>query len=79
MASWTPVNKKTGVEYPPVNDAERAAMESDPQTKGKYRFKAVSHDAAMPKETPKPTKKEEKTPVFKPIGVDLDEPELPQA
>lgn len=39
--NWTPRNKKTGVEYDPVDDATKAVMESDPMTKGKYRFSAV--------------------------------------
>lgn len=36
--AWIPKNKTTGVTYPPVDDAGRAAMENDPQTKGKYTF-----------------------------------------
>ncbi len=72
MANWIPVSKKTGIEYPPVNDAIKAEMESDAQTKGLYRFKAVPQDSELPKAAPKP--KQEKTPL-KPIGIDSpDEP-----
>lgn len=64
--NWTPINKRTGIEYDPVDDAGKKAMESDPQTKGKYRFKAT--DAAT--KAPKTTK--EKAPL-KPIGVEIQE------
>lgn len=70
--NWIPVNKKHGpnVEYPPVTDAEKAAMEADPQTKGKYTFKAAGD--AVPKVAAKPKPKEEK---LVPVGVDIpDEP-----
>lgn len=66
--NWTPINKKTGIEYPPVDDARKADYESDPQTKGKYRFKPA------PGEAPKvPKNAKEKT--LKPIGVEI--PEVP--
>lgn len=71
--NWIPVNKKHGpsVEYPPVTDAEKAAMEADPQTKGKYTFKAAGD--AVPKQAAKPKAEKEK---LVPIGVDIpDEPQ----
>lgn len=64
--AWIPVNKKTGIEYPPVTDAEKAAMESDPQTKGKYRFKTA------PGEVPK-VPKNAKEKALKPIGIEIPE------
>lgn len=70
--NWIPVNKKHGpnVEYPPVTDAEKAAMESDPVTKGKYTFKAAGD--AVPKVAAKPKLEKEK---LVPVGVDIpDEP-----
>lgn len=78
--NWTPTNKKTGVEYDPVTDAEKTAMEADPQTKGKYTFKVASGDAA-PKQAAKPKAEKEK---LVPMGVNIPEDqqtekELPQA
>ena len=69
--NWIPVNKKHGpsVEYPPVTDAEKAAMEADPQTKGKYTFKVASGDVA-PKQAAKQKPEKEK---LVPIGVDIPE------
>jgi len=68
--NWTPRNKKTGIDYPPVSDAEKLAMEADPQTKGKYTFRADAN--AVPKSAPKAKSKEEK---LVPVGVDIpDEP-----
>lgn len=49
---WVPKNKTTGIEYPPVTDAGRSAMEKDPMTSGKYTFKAVQ-GAAKPTAVPK--------------------------
>lgn len=45
--NWIPKNKTTGVTYPPVDDAGRAAMEADPQTKGKYLFLKSGAEAAV--------------------------------
>lgn len=65
MSNWTPRNKKTGIEYPPVSDAEKAAMESDPATKGKYTFKPTADES--PKQPTKPKAEKEK---LTPIGVE---------
>jgi len=54
--AWIPKNKTTGVTYPPVDDAGRAAMENDPQTKGKYTF--AKTDAQPEKATPAKAAKE---------------------
>ena len=45
---WIPVNKKTGVEYPPITDAHKAEAESYYMTKGKYEYKPA------PDQQPKP-------------------------
>lgn len=68
MANWIPQNKTTGVKYPPVDDAGKAAYENDPQTKGKYRFLITDEQPAKPK-TPT-NKKEEK---ITPVGVTIPE------
>ena len=78
--NWIPTNRKTEVKYPPVTDAEKAAMEADPNLKGKYTFRVASGDAA-PKQAAKPKPEKEK---LVPIGVDpieiqQTEKELPQA
>lgn len=67
MANWIPQNKTTGVKYPPVDDAGKAAYENDPQTKGKYRFLVTDE---QPAKTKQPAKKEEK---ITPVGVTVPE------
>lgn len=68
--NWIPVNKTTGIQYPPVDDAGRAHYEADPVTKGKYRFIAANPSAAPQK---KAATKAEK---IIPVGVDPpNEPE----
>ena len=52
MKTWIPINKATGVEYQTVDDAGKAAYESDPELKGKYRFREVA-TKAIPKHEPK--------------------------
>lgn len=78
-ASWIPVNKTTGIQYPPVDDAGRAHYEADPITKGKYRF--VSADGLtvkVPKPQPTAAKKQhEKT--ITPVGVEIPKEETPEA
>ena len=44
--NWIPVNKTTGQEYPPVDDAQKRRMETNYMTKGKYTFKPVKEPAA---------------------------------
>jgi hypothetical protein len=44
---WIPTNKKTGIRYPPITDAEKAKYEADPNLKGKYNFEAVSQSARI--------------------------------
>lgn len=66
--NWIPRNRKTGIDYDPVTDAEKAAMEADPNLKGKYTFKAAGD--AVPKVAAKPKIKEEK---LVPIGVNPPE------
>ena len=63
--NWIPRNKKTGIDYPPISDAEKAAMESDFVTKGKYTFRADG--SAVPKVAAKTNPKVEK---LVPVGVD---------
>ena len=68
--NWIPRNKKTGIDYPPISDAEKAAMESNFVTKGKYTFRADG--SAVPKVAAKPMPEKEK---LMPVGVDIpDEP-----
>lgn len=54
--AWIPKNKTTGVTYPPVDDAGRAAMENDHTTKGKYTF--AKTDVQPEKATPAKVSKE---------------------
>lgn len=68
MANWIPQNKITGVKYPPVDDAGKAAYENDPQTKGKYRFLVTDNE---PEKIIKAlSKKPEK---ITPVGVTIPE------
>ena len=71
---WIPVNKTTGIQYPPVDDFGRAHYEADPVTKGKYRFIAANPSTASQKNAAaKAAAKEEK---IIPVGVDTpNEPE----
>lgn len=39
---WIPKNKKTGLEYPPVTDAEKAELEKDRNYQQKYTFRKVA-------------------------------------
>lgn len=43
---WIPKNKRTGQEYPAIDDATKAKMESAYATKGKYTFRQVVVDGA---------------------------------
>lgn len=70
MNYWIPINKQHGpsVAYLPVSDAEKAAMEADPMTKGKYTFQAVAPESAPKAAKPKAEK-------VTPVGVEIpDEP-----
>lgn len=63
--NWIPRNKRTGLDYDPVTDAEKTAMEADPQTKGKYTFRADG--STVSKIAAKAKSREEK---LMPVGVD---------
>ena len=54
--AWIPKNKKTGVIYPAVDDAGKAALENDHATKGKYTFSKT--DQQPEKATPAKASKE---------------------
>lgn len=41
---WIPKNKKTGQEYPPITDAEKAEWLNDPYIKPRYAFRQVAPD-----------------------------------
>lgn len=83
MAHWTPRNKKTGVEYDPVDDATRALMESDPMTKGKYTFRQTAQAAKEIKNFGHSEIAVAKKGKIQPVGVEPPkehtEKELPQA
>lgn len=70
MANWIPKNKTTGVEYPPVDDAGKAAMEAYHLTKGKYTFKKTdAHAGQKDEHAAIVAKMKQKKPLI-PIGVD---------
>lgn len=54
---WIPINKTTGVKYPPVDDAEKNRLNLDVATAGKYRFEKVSKPVTGPGYTPPQTAK----------------------
>lgn len=60
--NWIPRNKKTGIEYPAIPDAEKAQWESDPNLKGKYTYKATGEAAKIKSPNLKPSPKN-------PVGV----------
>lgn len=52
MPLWIPKNKKTGMEYPPFTDAEKAAYMADPLLAAKYTFTAVPGSDKQPAPAP---------------------------
>ena len=43
---WIPINKTTGIAYPEITDDEKKAMEIDPVTAGRYRFRKAPETGA---------------------------------
>ncbi len=62
---WIPINKTTGIAYPEITDDEKKAMESDPVTAGRYRFKKAPETEAKRITTPAANK---------PVNTTLKEP-----
>ena len=63
---WVPKNKKTGIEYPAIDDATKAEWLSDPYLKAKYTFRATS---AVAETFNRPATKVAKADGLKPVGV----------
>lgn len=46
---WIPKNKKTGIQYPAVTDAEKSELLKDPAYRDKYVFLKASESVKAPK------------------------------
>ncbi len=72
--NWIPKNKKTGIEYPAIDDATKAEWLSDPYLKAKYTFRATS----VAETVSLPATKAAKAEGLKPVGV-TEIPKEPKA